>query len=99
MFKLIAPFLILVILNFLFAVMTKSFSKEVIGWWRPWAGVLVLLPPVGILTVISISISLGVVLVGICGSALIQEFRDFFTSHPPKEEEKNSGDVHGREQK
>lgn len=77
-----------IIVNYLLAAMTLDFFKSVIKWWRPWAGVLVLIPGVATVTGLLIMIVSAIILTGhVIWEFLQDKFSGFFERYPPNEVE------------
>ena len=79
-------YVLFVVLNTLCAALVKSFCQEVLDWWRPWAGVLVVFTPLGtVLGILIIVLGFLFVIGGSLVKVFISNFGDFFVSHPPKQ--------------
>lgn len=86
-YEILGWLIVLTLFNLFAVAPVVSFFKEVIDWWRPWAGVLILVPP------LSLILALLIFVIGICALAISyfmdlmkKTFTGLFTSHPPDSE-------------
>lgn len=75
-----------IFVNIMMTFLCKSFGSDVFGWWRPWASIILLIPPLGIVIgLLIIVISLIAIGLSELWIFLKNKFSDLFVRCPPKE--------------